>query len=102
MDRAIPEKLTGTQLVKKFPAFYGPKRFITTFTTARHLSLSIQSMPPTSHFLKIHFNIILPSMSRSSKWSVFLAFPAKTLYAPLLSFIHAMCPAHLNRLDSVT
>ena len=34
------EKLTGPQLVKKFPAFYGTRRFITSFTNARHLSLS--------------------------------------------------------------
>jgi hypothetical protein len=26
--------------VKKFPAFYGTRRFITAFTRARHLSLS--------------------------------------------------------------
>jgi hypothetical protein len=29
------EKLTGFQLVKKFPAFYGTRRFITAFTSAR-------------------------------------------------------------------
>jgi len=34
------EKLTGSQLVKKFPAFYGTRRFFTTFTISRHLSLS--------------------------------------------------------------
>jgi hypothetical protein len=28
------------QLVKKFPAFYGTRRFITTFTSAHNLSLS--------------------------------------------------------------
>jgi hypothetical protein len=33
------EKLTGLQLVKKFPAFYGTRKFITTFTSARHLPL---------------------------------------------------------------
>jgi len=46
------EKLTGSQLVKKFHAFYGTWKFITAFTSARHLSLSrnksLQSMP-TSH-----------------------------------------------------
>jgi hypothetical protein len=35
----VLEKLTGFQLVKKFPAFYGTRRFITAFTSARHLSL---------------------------------------------------------------
>jgi hypothetical protein len=34
------EKLTGLQLVKKFPAFYGTSEFITAFTSVRHLSLS--------------------------------------------------------------
>jgi len=34
------EKLTGSQLVNKFPTFYGTPKFITTFTSARHLSLS--------------------------------------------------------------
>ena len=36
----LPEKLTGYQLVKKFPTFYGTRKFITAFTSARHLSLS--------------------------------------------------------------
>jgi hypothetical protein len=34
------EKLTGLQPVKNFPPFYGTRRFITAFTSARHLSLS--------------------------------------------------------------
>jgi len=34
----VLEKLTGFQLVKKFPAFYGTRRFITAFTSACHLS----------------------------------------------------------------
>jgi len=38
-SRVLLEKLTGSQLVKKFPAFYGTRRFITTFTSAHHLSL---------------------------------------------------------------
>jgi len=38
--RVLIEKLTGLQLVKKFPAFHGTRRFITAFTSVRHLSLS--------------------------------------------------------------
>jgi len=64
------EKLTSSQLVKKFP-FYGTQRFITAFTSACHLSLSwarmIQSMPqhPTSWrsilILSSHLCLGLPS-----------------------------------------
>ena len=49
-SRVLLEKLTGCQLVKKFPAFYGTRRFINPFTRAHHLSLSwassIQFIPP--------------------------------------------------------
>ena len=49
-SRVLPEKLTGSKLVSKFPQFYGTRTFITAFTSARHLSLSwtssIQSKPP--------------------------------------------------------
>jgi len=33
------EKLIGSQLVKKFPAFYGTRKFITAFKNIRQLSL---------------------------------------------------------------
>jgi hypothetical protein len=39
-SRVVLEKLTGSQLVKKFPAFYGTRRFISAFKSARHISLS--------------------------------------------------------------
>jgi len=48
--RVLLEKLTGFQLVKKFPAFYGTRKFITAFTSVRQLFLpwarSIQSITP--------------------------------------------------------
>jgi len=34
------EKLTGSQLVNKFPAFNGPRRLIIALTSAHYLSLS--------------------------------------------------------------
>jgi hypothetical protein len=48
--KVLLEKLTGHILDKKLPTFYGTRRFITAFTSARHLSLSwarsFQSMLP--------------------------------------------------------
>jgi hypothetical protein len=40
IGRVLLEKLIGSQIVKKFPAFYGTRKFITAFRSARHLSLS--------------------------------------------------------------
>jgi hypothetical protein len=60
-SRILLEKLTGFKLVKKFPAFYGTRKFIFSFASVCHLSLlwasSIQFIP-LHPFLKIHLNII--------------------------------------------
>ena len=39
-SRVLLEKLASLQLVKKFPAFYGTRKFLTALTSARHLFLS--------------------------------------------------------------
>ena len=94
------EKLTGSQPVKKLPAFYGIGRFITALTSARHLSLSWarsnQSMPP-SHFLNIHLNFILSSTPRSSKWSLSLIFPYQN--PPLPHTRYTTRQSHTSRFD---
>ena len=75
--RVLLEKLTGLQLVKKFPAFHGTRRFITALTSVRHLSLSwaspIQSIypHPTSWrsilILSAHLHLGLPSTTITIK-----------------------------------
>ena len=85
-SRVLLEKLTGLQLVKKFPAIYGTRRLITALTSVRHLSLSwtrpIQSIypHPTSWrsilILSTHLRLGLPSGLFPS------GFPTKTLYTP--------------------
>ena len=84
--RVLLEKLTGLQLVKKFPPFHGTRRFITALPSVRHLSLSwaspIQSIypHPTSWrsilILSTHQRLGLPSGLLPS------GFPTKTLYTP--------------------
>ena len=103
--RVLLEKLTGLQLVKKFPAFHGTRRFITALTSFSHLSILGQPNPvhiPTSHLLKIHPNIIHPSTPRSLQWSLSLRFPHQDPIHPLSSPIRATCPTHLILLDFIT
>jgi hypothetical protein len=97
--RGLLEKLTGSQLVKKFPTFYGTRRLITAFTSARQLYLSrarsIQSMPPPIPFLEDPSNITLPYTPGTSKWSLSFRFPHQNAVctSPLPKL--ATCPAHL-------
>ena len=102
-NRALLEKLTGFELVEKFPAFYGTRRFVTAFTSAHHLSLSwdrsIQSIPPHLTYcrsiliLSSHLRLVLPSGLFPS------GFPTKTLYTPLLSphTRYMLSPSHSSR-----
>ena len=104
-SRVLLEKLTCSQLVKKFPAFYRTQRFIiTAFTSARHLSLSwarsIQSMPthPTS------WRSILISSSHPRQGLPSGLFPScfltKTSYArPLLQTCYMPRPSHSSLFD---
>ena len=50
-SRDIVQKLIVRQLVKKFPEYYGIRRFFTVFTRARHLSIPepYQSSPRPSN-----------------------------------------------------
>ena len=105
--RVLLEKLTGLQLVKKFPAFHGTRNFITALTSVRQLSLSwasqIQSIYPHTTswrsilILSTHLCLGLPSGLFPS------GFPTKTLYthsphpyaphAQPISFFSILSPA---------
>jgi len=110
--RVLLEKLTGLQLVKKFPAFHGTRRLITALTSVHHLSISwtspIQSIYP--HSISWRSILILSTYLRLGL-SIGLfpsGFPTKTLHThththtPLFSPIRAPCTAHLILLDFIT
>ena len=106
-SRVLLEKLTGFQLLKKFPAFYGTRRFITAFTSTRHLSLSwassIQSISPhpTSWrsilILSSHLHLGLPSgyfpQVSPPKPCIHLSTPPYAPHAPPISFFSILPPA---------
>ena len=86
--RVLLENQTGLQLVKKFPAFHGTRRFITALTSVSP-PVSILGQPnpvhiPTSHLLEIYPNIIHPSTSKSPQWSLSLRFPRQDPIHPSL------------------
>jgi len=74
-SRVLLEKLTSSQLAKKFLVLYGTRRFITTFTSARQMSLSwkglIQSMPPH----RTSWRLISILSSCQSLGSLMVSFP---------------------------
>ena len=99
----VLEKLTGFAANKEIPRIlWNPKVHYRTHKRQPPVPIPSQLHPvPTtpSHFLKIHFNIILPSMSWSPQWSLSLKFPNQNLVhtSLFLHTCHMPRPSHSSR-----
>ena len=106
MERNDSGRANNSSAGQEIRAFYGTRKFITAFQTARNLFLSaatlIQPRPskPISFkyilILSFHLSPGLPSDSVPS------GFPTKILYALVFSPTRSTCPAHFDLIRGIT
>jgi len=106
MRLRVLENSIITELVKKFHAAYGTRKFYHHVLRTQSLFSVLKQINPIHilafHFLKINFNIILISMTKLLKWNFPLGFPIKTLYAYVISPLCFKCLTHLIYPELVT
>jgi hypothetical protein len=83
-SRVLVDQLVVAQLVKKFPVFYGTRRFSTVFTRSPHRSIPLArwiqlTLSHHIYLFLIDFNIILSSTPRSSEWSLHFKYCNKNV-----------------------
>ena len=107
-SRVLLEKLTGFAANQEIPRIlWNPKVNYCTHKRPQPVPILSQLHPvhkTTSHFLKLHLNIIFPSTSWSAQWSLFLQVsPPKTCahlslppyvpHVPTISIFSILSPA---------
>jgi hypothetical protein len=92
----VLEKMIVAKLVKKFLSLYGISPLVPTLNQMH----PVRNFP--SNFLKIHSNIILPSMTRFSEWSLPFNFSDQNKCEFLTSPLRTACLADLILLPLIT
>ena len=101
-SRVLPEKFSASQEIPRI--LWNPKvhyRIHKCPPPVPILSKLDSVHNPTSHFLKIHLNVILPLTPESSKWSLSLMFSHQNpVYAsPLAHKCYILFPSHSSRFN---
>ena len=97
-SESLSRATNRSQPVKKFPTFGGTRRCLLPVPTLSQLD---PVHTPTSHFLKIHLQIYIPSTPGSSMWSLFRRFFPTKPCTPLSStpYVLHVRPPHSSRFD---
>ena len=95
--RDLLKKVTGSQLLKKFPPFYGTRRFITYYIFLCHLVVCLTTGPKSPQKRALHivrsrassFNYEYPFLSLRQSSSFLRLLPRLPVTSiPFLSFLH--------------
>ena len=85
---------------QKIPSFNGIWKFANILITGPYFESAESSLHHPTPFLKTKINIILPSKSRTSKWSFSFRF-SDNCFQISYSFMRFACSSHLTLLDLV-
>ena len=100
-SRVLLEKVTGSAASQEIPRIFGTRRFITAFTSARHLSLSWASSTQSTSWISIlilssHLRLhlasgLFPPGSPTTHW-IQLSSPPHVLHARPIKFFSILSP----------